>query len=277
MVLSFLLISVDHRQNHLASVRNALGVIIYPLQLAVSLPVRLVDSVAETFSTRGQLMLDNDRLRDENLLLRSKVQRFDALEKENSRLRVLLDSSSDLGEEVVVAEVIAIETNARRRQIIINKGIRHHVYVGQPIADSDGILGQIAEVGRFVSTAILLTDARHAIPVQINRNGLRALATGDQEGEVLSLSFVPNNADVVVGDLVVSSGLDHRFPAGYPVGEVVEVNLETSEPFASIRVKPAAHIGRVREVLLVWPKPVVSDDAGPVENSPGKTVEDDAS
>jgi rod shape-determining protein MreC len=277
VVLSFLLISVDHRQNHLASVRNALGVIIYPLQLAVSLPVRLVDSVAETFSTRGQLMLDNDRLRDENLLLRSKVQRFDALEKENSRLRVLLDSSSDLGEEVVVAEVIAIETNARRRQIIINKGIRHHVYVGQPIADSDGILGQIAEVGRFVSTAILLTDARHAIPVQINRNGLRALATGDQEGEVLSLSFVPNNADVVVGDLVVSSGLDHRFPAGYPVGEVVEVNLETSEPFASIRVKPAAHIGRVREVLLVWPKPVVSDDAGPVENRPGKTVEDDAS
>jgi rod shape-determining protein MreC len=277
VVLSFLLISVDHRQNHLASVRNALGVIIYPLQLAVSLPVRLVDSVAETFSTRGQLMLDNDRLRDENLLLRSKVQRFNALEKENSRLRVLLDSSSDLGEEVVVAEVIAIETNARRRQIIINKGIRHHVYVGQPIADSDGILGQIAEVGRFVSTAILLTDARHAIPVQINRNGLRALATGDQEGEVLSLSFVPNNADVVVGDLVVSSGLDHRFPAGYPVGEVVEVNLETSEPFASIRVKPAAHIGRVREVLLVWPKPVVSDDAGPVENRPRKTVEDDAS
>lgn len=276
-MLSFLLISVDHRQNHLASVRNALGVVIYPLQLAVSLPVRLVDSIAETFSTRGHLMQDNARLRDENLLLRSKVQRFDALEKENSRLRVLLDSSSDLGEEVVVAEVIAIETNARRRQIIINKGIRDHVYVGQPIADSDGILGQIAEVGRFVSTAILLTDARHAIPVQINRNGLRALATGDQEGEVLSLSFVPNNADVVVGDLVVSSGLDHRFPAGYPVGEVVDVNLETSEPFASIRVKPAAHIGRVREVLLVWPKPVVPDGAAPIESSPGGTVEDDAS
>lgn len=276
-MLSFLLISVDHRQDHLASVRNALGVVIYPLQLAVSLPVRLVDSIAETFSTRGHLMQDNARLRDENLLLRSKVQRFDALEKENSRLRVLLDSSSDLGEEVVVAEVIAIETNARRRQIIINKGIRHHVYVGQPIADSDGILGQIAEVGRFVSTAILLTDARHAIPVQINRNGLRALATGDQEGEVLSLSFVPNNADVVVGDLVVSSGLDHRFPAGYPVGEVVDVNLETSEPFASIRVKPAAHIGRVREVLLVWPKPVVPDGAAPIESSPGETVEDDAS
>lgn len=276
MVLSFLLISVDHRQNHLASVRTALGVVIYPLQLAVSLPVRLVDSLAETFSTRGQLMVDNERLHDENLLLRSKVQRFDALEKENARLRLLLDSSSDLGEDVVVAEVIAIETNARRRQIIINKGVRHHVYVGQPIADADGILGQIAEVGRFVSTAILLTDARHAIPVQINRNGLRALATGDQEGEVLSLSFVPNNADVVVGDLVVSSGLDHRFPAGYPVGEVVDVNLETSEPFAAIRVKPAAHIGRVREVLLVWPKPVVPDGSGPEEPGPAEESENDA-
>ena len=256
--------------------RTALGVVIYPLQLAVSLPVRLVDNLAETFSTRGQLMVDNERLRDENLLLRSKVQRFDALEKENARLRLLLDSSSDLGEDVVVAEVVAIETNARRRQIIINKGVRHHVYVGQPIADADGILGQIAEVGRFVSTAILLTDARHAIPVQINRNGLRALATGDQEGEVLSLSFVPNNADVVVGDLVVSSGLDHRFPAGYPVGEVVDVNLETSEPFAAIRVKPAAHIGRVREVLLVWPKPVVPDGSEPEEPAPAEESENDA-
>lgn len=260
-VLSFLLISIDHRQNHLADLRRWLGVAVYPVQFAVSLPTRVFDYLAGTLATRTQLLADNTHLRDENLLLRSKVQRFDALERENARLRVLLDSSAELGEDVLVAEVLAIETNASRRQIIINKGVRHHVYVGQPIADADGILGQIAEVGRFVSTAILLTDARHAIPVQINRNGLRALATGDDEGEYLALSFVPNNADVAVGDLVVSSGLDHRFPAGYPVGEVVEVALETSEPFATIRVRPAAHVARVREVLLVWPKPVLPEGA----------------
>lgn len=256
MVLSFLLLSIDYRQQHLASLRAGLGVVVYPLQFLVSLPVRVVDAVAESFSSRGALLAENRGLREENLLLRSRAQRFEALQKENTRLRALLESSPDLGEEVVVAEVLAIETNATKRQIVINKGSQQHVYVGQPIADANGILGQIVEVSRYVSTAILLTDARHAIPVQINRNGLRALALGDALEEMLSLSFVPNNSDVKVGDLVVSSGLDHRFPAGYPVGEVVAVNLETSEAFADIEVRPAAHIGRVREVLLVWPKPV---------------------
>jgi rod shape-determining protein MreC len=256
VVLSFLLLSVDYRQQHLASLRAALGVVVYPLQFLVSLPVRAVDAIAESFSSRGALLNENKALREENLLLRSRAQRFEALQKENIRLRALLESSPELGEEVVVAEVLAIETNATKRQIVINKGSQHHVYVGQPIADANGILGQIVEVSRYVSAAILLTDPRHAIPVQINRNGLRALALGDDTGDLLSLSFVPNNSDVKSGDLVVSSGLDHRFPAGYPVGEVVSVNLETSAAFAEISVRPAAHIGRVREVLLVWPKPV---------------------
>ncbi|MEN9728241.1 MAG: hypothetical protein RL434_2607 [Pseudomonadota bacterium] len=258
MVLSFLLLSVDYRQQHLASLRAALGVVVYPLQFLVSLPVRAVDSIAESFSSRGALLSENRGLREENLLLRSRAQRFEALQKENIRLRALLESSPELGEEVVVAEVLAIETNATKRQIVINKGSQHHVYVGQPTADANGILGQIVEVSRYVSTAILLTDSRHAIPVQINRNGLRALALGDETGELLSLSFVPNNSDVKVGDLIVSSGLDHRFPAGYPVGQVLAVNLETSEAFADIRVRPAAHVGRVREVLLVWPKPIAA-------------------
>jgi rod shape-determining protein MreC len=254
VVLSFLLISVDHKHQHLAALRAGLSVVIYPIQYAVSLPVRMVDAVAETLATHRSLLRDNQDLRKENLLLRSRGQKFAALESENRRLRALLDSTAELGEDVVVADVLAIETTAAKRQIVINKGSLQHVYIGQPIADAHGILGQVVEVGRFSSTAILITDARHAIPVQINRNGLRAIASGGDTNEELSLSFVPNNADVAVGDLVVSSGLDHRFPAGYPVGEITGIDSVASEPFAHIRVKPSAHVGRAREVLLVWPR-----------------------
>ncbi|MGH8598525.1 MAG: rod shape-determining protein MreC, partial [Gammaproteobacteria bacterium] len=159
-----------------------------------------------------------------------------------------------LGEEVVVADILAIETGSTTRQIVINKGSRQHVYVGQPIADAHGILGQVAGVSAFSSSVILITDPRHAIPVQINRNGLRAIASGSDTEDELILNYVPNNADVQVGDQVVSSGLDHRFPPGYPVGEILKVDDTHSESFARITVKPSAHIGRAGEVLLVWPR-----------------------
>jgi rod shape-determining protein MreC len=240
--------------------------VVYPIQYVVNLPVRAVDAVAETLAGRSQLLSDNGRLRQENLLLRSRVQKFAALESENRRLRGLLDATSDLGEEVLVADVLAIETQAAKRQIVINKGSLQHIYVGQPVADAHGILGQVADVGRFSSTAILITDARHAIPVQINRNGLRAIASGGEANDELSLNFIPNNADIAVGDLVVSSGLDHRFPAGYPVGEVLSIDDVPSEQFARVRVRPAAHVGRSREVLLVWPRPVAP--AEPVPATP---------
>jgi rod shape-determining protein MreC len=266
VVLSFLMISMDHRHRHLSTLRASLGMVVYPIQYVVNLPVRAVDAVAETLAGRSQLLSDNGRLRQENLLLRSRVQKFAALESENRRLRGLLDATSDLGEEVLVADVLAIETQAAKRQIVINKGSLQHIYVGQPVADAHGILGQVADVGRFSSTAILITDARHAIPVQINRNGLRAIASGGEANDELSLNFIPNNADIAVGDLVVSSGLDHRFPAGYPVGEVLSIDDVPSEQFARVRVRPAAHVGRSREVLLVWPRPVAP--AEPVPATP---------
>ncbi|MSR14854.1 MAG: rod shape-determining protein MreC [Gammaproteobacteria bacterium] len=254
VVLSFFLISVDHQHRHFAALRSGLTALVYPIQYAVSLPVRAVDSVAENLSTRSRLVNENQGLRSENLLLRSRSQKFAALESENARLRALLDSSGELGEEVVVADILAIETRSAMRQIVINKGSRQHVYVGQPIADAHGIVGQVFDVSTFSSSVILITDSRHSIPVRINRNGLRAIATGGENEDELILSYIPNNADIRVGDLVVSSGLDHRFPAGYPVGEVEHVDTTPSESFARISVKPSAHIGRAREVLLVWPR-----------------------
>ncbi len=253
-MVSFFLISVDHEQRHLASLRAGLSLLIYPIQYAVSLPVRIVDSIADGFAGRQGLRKENEAFRKENLFLRSRGVKFAALESENKRLRALLDSTAEMGEDVSVADVLAIETTAAKRQIVINKGSLQHVYLGQPVADAHGLVGQVVEVGRFASTVILITDARHAIPVQINRNGLRAIASGGDTDEALSLNFVPNNADVAAGDLVVSSGLDHRFPAGFPVGKVTNIDSDASEPFARIRVEPSAHVGRAREVLLVWPR-----------------------
>jgi rod shape-determining protein MreC len=267
VVLSFFLISVDSQHQHLAQLRSGLSLLVYPIQYVVSLPVQVVDSIAENLSTQRRLVRENKKLRATNLMLLSRSQKFDSLESENRRLRALLDSSAELGEEVVVADILAIETSSTRRQIVINKGNRQHVYVGQPIADAHGILGQVAETNAFSSVVILITDPRHALPVQINRNGLRAVAMGGDDEDELILSYVPNNADVRVGDLVVSSGLDHRFPAGYPVGEVQQVDSTPSASFARISVKPSAHTGRAREVLLVWPRraenPLASEPAAP--------------
>lgn len=258
-MLSFVLVSIDHRHDHLSTIRGLLSAVVYPVQYAAQWPVKLVDGLAETFATRHSLMNENRNLRDENLLLRSRAQRFAALERENHRLRELLDSAADLTEEVVVADVLAIDSNPAAHQIVINKGSRQQVYVGQPIADAHGILGQVTRVGPYTSTVILISDPRHALPVQINRSGLRAIAIGSGEGEQLLLSFIPTNADIRTGDLVVSSGLDHRFPAGYPVGEVASLEVDPGAPFARIVVEPAAHIGRSREVLLVWPRAKLED------------------
>lgn len=254
LILSFLLISIDHRHQNLSALRSALSLAVYPVQYLVTLPVRLVDAVAGNLRSRDSLQAENDGLRAENLLLHARTQRYAALEHENRRLRELLDSSPVLGEEVAVADVLAIDANPAARQIVINKGSRHHLYVGQPIADAQGVLGQVTQVGLLSSTAMLISDARHALPVQLNRTGLRAIAVGAGDSDSLLLSFVPTNADVAIGDLVVCSGLDKRFPAGYPVGTVSEVSVVPGEPFARIVVDPAAQLGRSREVLLVWPQ-----------------------
>lgn len=228
---------------------------VYPIQYLAALPMRIGDGIAESFKARESLIEDNRRLHEENLMLRSHTAKFSAIERENERLRKLLDSTMERREEVVVADTISIEPNASSRQIVINRGARQGVYEGQPVADAFGILGQVVQVGPFTSTVLLISDPRHALPVQINRSGVRAVASGEGEGDELVLSFVPTNADIKVGDLVVCSGLGHQFPAGYPVGEVKSIDAEPGEPFAKIIVAPSAHLGRSREVLLVWPHP----------------------
>ncbi|MEX2516041.1 MAG: rod shape-determining protein MreC [Gammaproteobacteria bacterium] len=251
--LSIVMMALDHRQGHLDSIRSTLSIIVYPVQYLVDLPANIASWSSETLVMRKSLLEENARLREQQFMLESRLQRFAVLESENRRLRELLDSSLKLNQRVLVAELLAVELQPYRRQIVIDKGKRQGAYNGQPVADARGIMGQITHVGPFSSTVLLITDPSHALPVEVNRNGLRAIAIGTGENNTLRLEHVPTNADIQEGDLLVSSGLDGRFPAGYPVGMVLEIKLDAGESFANISVTPTARLEQSREVLMIWP------------------------
>lgn len=231
-----------------------LAVVVYPLQYVVNAPVDAAAGLMDGLRSREHLIEENERLKVENQLLSVKTQRYSALESENQRLRKLLDSSSAFEQQVVVADVLAIETTPSARQIVLDKGSNQGVFVGQPMLDAYGVIGQVANVSLFSSTGLLITDPRHALPVLLNRTGLRSLAVGGELPDELNLSFISINADVKEGDLVVTSGLGGRFPAGYPVGRVKSVSVKPGDAFATVVVEPTAKVGHSREVMLVGPQ-----------------------
>ena len=271
ILASLIMMTVDHRQGHLEKVRSTLSVFVYPLQYVANLPLAVTNWVSEALTTRARLMEENARLRDEQLVLNSKIQKFQILEAENERLREMLQSSEKLDERVLIAELLAVDLQPFRHQIVINKGRREGVYDGQAIVDANGVMGQIVHVGPFSSTVLLLTDPAHAIPVQINRNGLRSIAVGTGQSHILQLEHLPNNVDIKEGDLVVSSGLGSRFPAGYPVGVVYNISRVAGEPFAKVTIIPSAQLEKNREVLLVWPETTI--ESSPDFESPADDMD----
>lgn len=247
------LMAADHR-GRLEAPRIAISSLAHPLHFAASLPVSWFHRASAALAAREQLLEENERLRRERLLLNARAQRFAALQEENRRLKNLLESSTEILEgQVLMAELVQVNLQPFRQQIIINKGRRDEVFKGQPVVDADGVMGQVTQVGLFSSTVLLLTDPAHSIPVQIDRNGLRSIAVGTGRGNALLLDYLPANADVKEGDLIVSSGLGGRFPPGYPVGSVTQVAHALGEPFSEVSVAPRAKFGRSREVLLLWP------------------------
>ncbi len=252
MLVSLALMTVDHRQHHLESVRAGLSVLIYPLQYGLNLPLAAGDWINQSFATRETLREENGTLRARQLLIEARLQKMLALETENVRLRELLDSSFKVGERVLIAELMAVDLDPFSSQILINRGSRHEVYVGQPLVDAHGMLGQVVHVSPYTSTALLITDPDHALPVWVNRNGLRAIVVGAGANR-LELPHLPTNVDIRPGDLLVTSGLDGRFPSGYPVAVVEHVDIQPGQTFASITARPTAQLERNREVLLVWP------------------------
>ena len=207
---------------------------------------------AELTTSRAQLIAENERLRAEALLTQRKLQKLATLTEQNVRLRELLNSSSLVDERVLVSELIGVDPNPFTQRILIDKGEVDGVFLGQPVLDATGLMGQVVEVLPHSARVLLITDASHSLPVQINRNGLRALAAGTGRNEWLELRFVGDTADVREGDIVVSSGLGQRFPAGYPVGRVHSVIRHPAQSFAEVRVTPSAQLNRSRYLLLVF-------------------------
>jgi len=252
MGLSVLLMVLDHRQHHLDTVRRIIGATVYPIQVVVDAPFRMWEWLAESTADRNELQLEVGRLQAERLLTRARLQQLTALRAENDRLRDLLEARTQIRDEIRVAEIMAVDANPYRHNILIGIGSRDGVYDGQAIIDAHGVVGQVLETGIANSQAILISDPSHALPVEVNRNGLRTIANGTGEFDRLDLPFLPNNADIREGDLLVTSGLGGAFPAGYPVAVVSSVNRMPQAPFADVTAVPSSALDQIREIMLIW-------------------------
>lgn len=246
------MIAADLRFNSLDGARSLLNNLATPIYWVADIPARVADWGGDNIQSRSALLEENEKLGRENLLLSGRSQQMAALSAENARLRALLNSTALLRNDVLVAELIGISPDPVRHQMILNKGAGDGVYVGQPLIDERGLLGQVVEVSELSSRVLLITDATHSIPVQVNRNGVRAIAEGTGVLGSLEIHHVAATTDIEEGDLLVSSGLGGRFPVGYPVALVSKLSRDPGQAFATIEASPVAALDRSRHVLLVF-------------------------
>lgn len=252
-VLSALLIIVETSSRLLDPARGVLATLASPIYIIAESPYLLGDAVTDVVSTRDELLQRNQVLERRVLELSQISQQYVALKAENDRLRGLLGSQGRLPYEVLIAELVGVVPDPDTFQIIIDKGAEHGLQNGQAVLDAQGLFGQLVEVGRFTSRVLLLTDRNHAVPVRINRNGVRSIAGGTGDIDSLVLENVSISADIVEGDLVETSGLGGRFPPGYPVGTVISVVVEPTSAYAQVLIRPSAQLDRSRHVLVIFP------------------------
>ena len=241
----------DHHRR-LTWIHKALSLAVYPVQWLAASPIDMGNALVDTFKTRSLLQAENHRLQMEVSQLKQRTLKYEALRKENDRLRAFLDNSFKLGEQMLVAELVSVNLAPFEHLVLVNKGSHFGVHVGQPVLSVDGVVGQVIRVSPANAEILLITDPSHAIPVQVNRNGLRAIAVGSGRLDELEVPNLPNNADIRAGDLLVTSGLGGVFPQGYPVAVVTEVKSRVGRRFALITAKPSSALDRIREVLLTW-------------------------
>ena len=254
-LLALALIIVDKRYDHLGRIRRALSIVAYPVQVAVASPFEGWAWLRRSVTTRDTLRADNAHLEQALRAAQFKLQRYDALEAENRRLRALRATTAGVGSRFLVADIMNVDLDAFRERVLLDKGARDGVYLGQAVLDAGGVFGQVSRVEELTCEVILITDAAHAIPVQVNRNGLRTIAVGTGNPGRLKLPYLSTAADVIAGDLLVTSGLGGGFPPGYPVGVVTEVRRDPAQSLADVEVRPAAALDRSSELLLVWLAP----------------------
>lgn len=268
-ILSVLLMIMDHRGQHLQKIRSALTLLAYPIQLVAALPLRVGTAVSGFFTAEHRLREDLEGLRAERLDLLSRLQQFDVLEAENARLRDMLGSASRVAKRALAADLLEVSLEPATRRIVIARGAQDKVYVGQPVIDAHGIVGQVTQVAPFQSYATLITDPGHAIPVMVNRNGLRTLVFGTGDPDSVSVPYLTASADIREGDLLISSGMGDTFPPGYPVADVTHIANDPNEAFLEITAKPRARLNHGKQVLLLWrDRPTPATRAGGADTKP---------
>ncbi|HVC00637.1 MAG TPA: rod shape-determining protein MreC [Steroidobacteraceae bacterium] len=249
------LMVLDKRYDQLGRIRRALSVVVYPIELAVTSPFEGWSWLRRSVTTRDTLRAENARLRAKLLEARFRLQRYAALEAANRRLRALRASTAGVAAKFLIGDIMDVDLDALRERVLVDKGAHDGVYVGQAVLDAHGVFGQVESVGERTCDVILVSDATSAIPVMINRTGLRTIAVGAGEPGRLELPYLPTTTDVVKGDLLVTSGLGGVYPEGYPVGTVLDVRLDTVRSLAVVDVQSAAAIDSSRELLFVWLTP----------------------
>jgi rod shape-determining protein MreC len=251
-VLAVIAMYLDQRQHYLEQVRYVLQAAAYPIQLAVSSPPAAWRWLKESFQTREALQAENARLRSQQRDLEVRTMRYEALARENGELRGLQAALPPVADRWLAAEVVTVQLNSLRHRLLLNRGASNGVFRGQAVLDESGLIGQTTHVGPWSAEVILITDPEHAVPVRIERTGLRTIAVGAGDTSALALPYLPANADVKEGDVLVTSGLGGVFPQGYPVARVTEVHRDAVQPLAQVRAVPLAHLDTDQEVMLVW-------------------------
>jgi rod shape-determining protein MreC len=271
-IVSITLMVMDHRGNYLETAKMWMGTATHPFYALVQAPFDFWSWMTGSFADRTNLREENERLTEELRVARIKALQFDSLNEENRRLRAIRAASEGIGERTLIAEIIHVDVDPFRHRVRINKGADDEVFKGQPVLDAFGIVGQVTRVDRYSAELILISDDEHATPVQVNRNGIRSIAVGTGDVNKLTLPFLTAESDIKPDDLLVSSGLDGIFPAGYPVARITKVERDPSQTFAVVEAKPLAQLDRAREVLLLWFQPP-AEAATPAAKPPSPAVE----
>ncbi|MCD1647980.1 MULTISPECIES: rod shape-determining protein MreC [Marinobacter] len=253
LLVSAALVVADARFDKLSTVRSTIATGLAPVYWLGNAPYEFTDWVAGLFENKQDLQEENEDLRARLLILERRALKYAALASENNELRRLMNSSEVLDDRVIVGEVVGVSPDPFSHEIIINKGRSDGLSPGQAILDAHGLMGQVVQSSQITSRVLLVSDSSHAVPVEVVRNGLRAILLGTGDTDTLDLVHVPDTADIREGDLLVSSGLGGRFPRGYPVAEVSRISKEPGEPFVSIEATPKAQLNQSRLVLVVFP------------------------
>lgn len=245
----------DHNFSRMETLRAQLSTVVAPIQWVVSAPSDLLSWGTVAFSGQQELMEENRHLREKMLKLSHRGQRMADLEAENTELRELLNASRKRDIGFITAELISLDNDSFSHRMVVDRGRRNGAYVGQPVTDALGLVGQVTSVSAYSSRVLLLADASHALPVEVNRNGLRFIVQGAGRYDKLKVLHVPDTADIREDDLLTSSGLAGRFPEGYPVARVTRVIHDPGQPFARVSAEPLAQLERSRHFLLLFPPP----------------------